>query len=320
MLPTKVPLFRELIIMALECEECGFRNSEISFGGEIQEKGLRLTLHVTGKEDLNRQMVKSDSASIIIPLLELEVPPRTQKGSMSTIEGILKRAADNLEMLQPERLKLGDVDNFHRCRGVIEKLRIISGEEVNDDEDSSEFVFPSFDIILDDPAGNSFIENPHIPVADPNLKKETYFRTATQDMALGLQPSAQAVEDGKIDNANPLHKNMASGSCRDKRNLEVFEKKKEMERDTNVGRREALFFPTECPNCRKPSETKMCVTDIPHFKEVIIMSLVCDLCGYRSNEVKGGGGVPKFGTKCTVDIQSEEDMGREVSFEDSFYA
>ena len=75
MLPTKVPLFRELIVMALDCPECHFRNSEISFGGEIQEKGVKYTLDVTGAEDMNRQLVKSDSASLMIPVLDIEVPP-----------------------------------------------------------------------------------------------------------------------------------------------------------------------------------------------------------------------------------------------------
>ena len=37
---------------------------------------------------------------------------------------------------------------------------------------------------------------------------------------------------------------------------------------------------------------QMCVTDIPHFKEVIIMTLNCEECGYRSNEIKGGGAIP----------------------------
>lgn len=315
MLPTKVPLFRELIVMALDCPECHFRNSEISFGGEIQEKGVRYTLDVTGAEDMNRQLVKSDSASLMIPVLDIEVPPNTQKGTISTVEGFLKRIAENLEELQPERLKLGDLDNFHRCHEVIEKIKKITGNDEGDEDDQSEDnseILTQFKIILDDPAGNSFVENPYVPKSDPNLIKESYIRTATQDMSLGLQPSQQARKDGTIDDQNPLHKNVASGAKRDVHNIEHFEKEKEKERKQNVGRREALSFPTPCPNCTKPCETKMCVTDIPHFKEVIIMSLMCDSCGYKSNEVKGGGGIPAFGTKCTVIINTAEDMGREV--------
>jgi len=35
----------------------------------------------------------------------------------------------------------------------------------------------------------------------------------------------------------------------------------------------------------------MCVTNIPHFKETIVMAFQCDYCGAKSNEVKGGGSV-----------------------------
>jgi zinc finger protein len=31
----------------------------------------------------------------------------------------------------------------------------------------------------------------------------------------------------------------------------------------------------------------MVAVDIPYFKEVIIMAVSCDACGYKNNEVKG---------------------------------
>jgi zinc finger protein len=130
------------------------------------------------------------------------------------LEGVLKRAAENLELLQPERLRLGDVDNFHRCRKVIKALLVYAGAAQDDDDDYDEeriVPFP-FDIILDDIAGNSFIENPMAPAVDPHLKSKKYVRTPVQDMALGLQPSKQAREAGTIDDANPLHKNAADAA------------------------------------------------------------------------------------------------------------
>lgn len=30
-------------------------------------------------------------------------------------------------------------------------------------------------------------------------------------------------------------------------------------------------------------------TEIPHFKEVVIMATTCDVCGDKSSEVKSGG-------------------------------
>ena len=32
----KIPYFRELIIASFSCDECGERNNEVTFGGEIQ--------------------------------------------------------------------------------------------------------------------------------------------------------------------------------------------------------------------------------------------------------------------------------------------
>lgn len=40
-----------------------------------------------------------------------------------------------------------------------------------------------------------------------------------------------------------------------------------------------------CHACGRMGESRMCLTDIPYFKEVIIMSFVCDYCGFRTNEV-----------------------------------
>ena len=36
--------------------------------------------------------------------MDFEIPPLTQKGEISTIEGIIKTAAKNLSMYQPQRL------------------------------------------------------------------------------------------------------------------------------------------------------------------------------------------------------------------------
>jgi C4-type Zn-finger protein len=65
---------------------------------------------------------------------------------------------------------------------------------------------------------------------------------------------------------------------------------------------QVMSFEVNCYDCSAPGETRMCMTDIPHFKEIIIMSFLCDECGFRSVEVKGGGAVPDHGTvtKLTV--------------------
>ena len=46
-----------------------------------------------------------------------------------------------------------------------------------------------------------------------------------------------------------------------------------------------------CPSCFQDGESLTAITTIPHFKEIIIMAYNCSVCGYRTNEVKAGGGV-----------------------------
>lgn len=50
LLLTKIPYFREVILMSFACEHCGFTNSEVQFGGVVQERGAKITLRVTSAE------------------------------------------------------------------------------------------------------------------------------------------------------------------------------------------------------------------------------------------------------------------------------
>lgn len=52
---------------------------------------------------LNVMVVVADTASVHIPELEFEIPAGSQKGSVSTVEGILVQAAAKLEREQPLR-------------------------------------------------------------------------------------------------------------------------------------------------------------------------------------------------------------------------
>lgn len=53
-----------------------------------------------GNEVFNLQVVKSDSAAVFIPELEFEIPSSTQKGTITTVEGLLSEAASGLKQTQ----------------------------------------------------------------------------------------------------------------------------------------------------------------------------------------------------------------------------
>lgn len=42
------------------------------------------------------------------------------------------------------------------------------------------------------------------------------------------------------------------------------------------------------------------------------MATVCDACGHKDNEVKGGSGIEPKGTKITLKITDTSDMSRDV--------
>ncbi|QSL65108.1 hypothetical protein MERGE_002413 [Pneumocystis wakefieldiae] len=260
LLLTIIPFFREVIVMSFECPHCGFKNSEIQSGSTIQEKGSLHTFVVESKQDLNRNIVKSETSSILLVELDLEIPPG--RGRISNIEGFLRDACENLSLGQPLR-KHQDPDLYEKIDQFVARIHeLLDGMH-----------FP-FKIQLNDPAGNSWIE---MEPGDPQYKwqKADYERTQEQNARLGLYNSEELQNEDF--QKNEVHK-----------------------------------FSTACPNCIKPCDTNMKLVDIPYFKEVIIMSTVCDDCGYRSNEVKTGGEIPEKGKKITLKVENIDDLSRDI--------
>ena len=74
---TKIPMFKEIILSSFNCEDCGFRNNEVQFGGKLGDLGCKYKLAVIDDDGLNRSVVKSEFATIRIPELDFEIPPQT---------------------------------------------------------------------------------------------------------------------------------------------------------------------------------------------------------------------------------------------------
>lgn len=297
----KIPYFRELIIASFMCEECGERNNEVTFGGEIQIQGCIYELKVTSEKDLDRQLIKSDSASVRINELDFEIPAMTQRGGISTIEGMLKKAAENLAMYQSERMEQMPEVGI-KVAQIIGQLTMMANR------------FPSafpFTIVINDPAGNSFVENPTAPIADPNLHVKYYKRSAEQDIALGLQPETVTFKDDAESNFTALMTKDTGGFGQVKAAPETAKaitmNYADADMDSGV-----VIIPTPCPHCFRDGESRSALTCIPHFKEVLIMAFNCKECGFRTNEVKGGGGVPTYGTEVTLTVRSAEDLSRDL--------
>jgi zinc finger protein len=143
---TRVPHFREIILMAFECTHCGLQNNEVQSAGVVGERGLFQVCRVEDAKDMNRQLVKMESCSARIPELDFEIPAKGQPAMLTTVEGLLRRAIEGLSSDQPVR-KAVDPDLHDRIEKIIEGI-----QELVD-------LKRPFHIEMDDPSGNSYIEN-----------------------------------------------------------------------------------------------------------------------------------------------------------------
>lgn len=268
--------------MSFACEHCGCENNEIQPAGEIEPNGCKITVKLNSPRDLNRRVVKSDRTSTKFVELDFEIPAQSQKGEVTTIEGIIDRSIAGLEQDQPAR-RIQHPEDAAQIDNFIEKLRHLKAVET------------PFTLVFEDISGNCRVENLNAPNPDPDCTTEHFIRSKEQNHELGMFTQTELNEENKPEGETNLLKPIAE----DEWPLEELHG-------------EVLQFKTDCSNCRSPCDTNMKLTNIPHFKEVVIMSTNCDACGVRTNEVKSGGGIEDQGVKITVQIDGRDDMSRDV--------
>jgi zinc finger protein len=293
----RVPYFRDIIIAAFECQHCGFRSNEVQPAEGISENGgIRITIqYFVGKEDklLNRQVIKSNYGVIRIPEIDFEIPSMTQRGEINTIEGFLANAASNLQEGQEERMKI-DPETTGKIQKVIDRL-------VEFSEGKQRFTF-----IVDDPSGNSFVENPYAPASDIHAIIEYYEPSKRQLKQMGFLPDDAPEDDDDVKESN------ASAEMKFGKGLQVSKKLNNRLNTYFDVTEKMATFPGKCHSCHAESEVRMCMTEIPNFGEIVIMVSQCDHCGYKDAEVKPGGGISDRGKRITLLITSVEDLSRDL--------
>lgn len=213
------------------------------------------------------------SDTATVKFIELDIEVPPGKGQLTNVEGLLTSIIEDLEFGQEARKE--EAPEVHeKISAVIDKGKaMLSGN-----------AFP-FRLSVDDPAGNSFIA-PDLKDGVGKWEKREYLRTPEQNEALGLSADTS---DGMRPEGQPG-----------------------LDADGNIIPNEVYSFPASCPGCMKSCTTHMKMVDIPHFKQVVLMSTVCQLCGYRSNDVKTGGEIPDKGEKITVSVQNAVDLSRDI--------
>ncbi|KAG8426033.1 nucleolar zinc-finger protein [Metarhizium acridum] len=212
------------------------------------------------------------SDTATVKFIELDLEIPPGRGQLTNVEGLLTTVMDDLEMNQEAR-KQQSPEVAEKIAEIISKGRsMLAGD-----------AFP-FRFYVDDPAGNSFIP-PDLKDGVGKWEKREFVRTPEQNALLGISDTTEAPADF----TNPG-----------------------LTADGEIIPNEVYSFPASCPGCMHPCTTHMKMVDIPHFKQVVLMSTVCDHCGYRSNDVKTGGAIPELGEKITLTVQDATDLARDI--------
>ena len=205
-------------------------------------------MRILSREDLDRQLVRSASCTIIIPEYELTLPG--SRGQLTTVEGLISDVIADLSGDQPLR-RIQDEVTYTKIQALIDSLQEVLGDQGNEDEDQTgqlmktsgkhEVSMPAFTLKLDDPTGNSFIEfigN----MGDPKWNLRTYKRTRQQNIDLGFSVADEPP-------AAPLPS--------------VAEDPADDPEDPNAG---ILIFPGICSSCGSSLDTLMKKVFVPYFK------------------------------------------------------
>ena len=216
---------------------CGYANNEIQSAAQLDEHGLSIRLTVSDASDLNREVVKSEHATIRFPELDFEIPRSTQKGSLNTVEGILQRSADELGIEQPYRYTQAP-EIAAKIDEIIVTLRsMASGARV------------PFTLILDDPSGNSFISFDSstytIPENDPRMNFNRYPRTLQQMIDMGYATEDTITELDRLTLNDP------------EQTAATMDFTKPLPIGHEKPTEEAIGFPTTCYACRRDGMTNM---------------------------------------------------------------
>ncbi|KAK1081172.1 nucleolar zinc-finger protein [Friedmanniomyces endolithicus] len=180
-----IPYFKQVVLMSTVCESCGYRSNEVKTGGEVPEKGCKITLQVRTKEDLSRDILKSESAALVCPELQLRVEPGTMGGRFTTVEGILTQIRKDLRG-QAFGLEDGDAvvpdgagDSMPtESKRTWEDFFSSLGDAIEGRK--------PFALTLEDPLASSYVQSLTAPEPDPQIEVEEYERTEEELEDLGL--------------------------------------------------------------------------------------------------------------------------------------
>ncbi len=135
------PYFGRMLLSLTHCPSCGFKQRNVSLLEE-HEPSIH-SVAVSSIDDLSIRVIRSDTASIRIPELGVEIKPGlVADATISNVEAILLNIRDRTEFLRDAAETRKE---RHNAESFLEKITLaLEGRKI-------------FTLILEDPRGNSKI-------------------------------------------------------------------------------------------------------------------------------------------------------------------
>ena len=153
--------------MCTVCDHCGAKSNEVKSGGGMEDQGKKITLNVTDPSDMSRDVLKSDTCSIAIPELDFEMGGMSVGGKFTTLEGLL---TDVLDQVEKNSLWGGDA----AAPDVAERMKVFKAKFKECIAGKGKFT-----LILDDAAGNSYVQVQIIDITRNHVTPESLERLCT---------------------------------------------------------------------------------------------------------------------------------------------
>lgn len=134
----EVEHFGSVLLSVTKCQRCGHKQSDIMV--LTNREPVALTARINSLEDLRMRVIKSSTATVMIPDFGATVTPGPySEAYISNVEGLLEKIEDALTFM------LGSADRKRLEKGKRILTRIREARELN----------PNFTLIIKDPLGNS---------------------------------------------------------------------------------------------------------------------------------------------------------------------
>ena len=115
---TEIPHFGRIFILSMNCDECGFKKSDVEC--EDEKEPVRLEFEISSIEDLSTRFVKSSEAHLFFPALKIDIEPGINaEGYVANLE---KTLDDLLAILNSQKEEEEDGAKRKKVRKIVDQI------------------------------------------------------------------------------------------------------------------------------------------------------------------------------------------------------